>query len=235
MPDKYLQALQEESSEEEKDKVELVPNLDRLNNVDTATAIATDMRAVAEQAQDCTRCALHEMRQNIVFGKGNTDAPLLIIGEGAGQDEDVQGIPFVGRAGQLLDKILHEAGMTLEDIYIINIIKCHPPQNRNPAAEEITACNHWLKQQLQYLKPRCVLLLGKVAAHHVLDVDTKTTLKSLREQWHTMALDNIPTTMSQVPVRVSYHPSYLLRSPVNKGKAWQDWLQVIQYLNNQLK
>lgn len=174
-----------------------------------------DLVALAEDAATCRLCALAETRNSVVFGVGNPDADLVLIGEAPGRDEDLKGEPFVGRAGQLLDRMLHAVGLDRERVYIMNTIKCRPPNNRDPKPDEVAACNLWFEQQLEALQPKMICLLGRVAAQTVLETDA--TLGSLRGRWH---------DYRGIPVRVTYHPAYLLRSPQQKRKSWQD-LQVL--------
>ena len=173
-------------------------------------------RAVAA----CTRCALHASRTQTVFGVGSRDADLLIIGEAPGRDEDLQGEPFVGRAGQLLNAMLAAIGLHRDRVYIANILKCRPPNNRDPKPEEAAACNDWLRQQIELIQPGVILALGRVAAHDLLNSDQ--SLGALRTRQHSYA---------GIPLIVTYHPAYLLRSPIEKRKSWQDLKQVKLLLN----
>jgi len=165
-----------------------------------------------EQAvSDCSKCGLYKTRTQTVFGVGNRDAELLIIGEAPGRDEDLQGEPFVGRAGQLLNAMLAAIGFQREQVYIANILKCRPPNNRDPRAEEAAACDPWLRQQIELIQPDVILALGRIAAHHLLNTDR--SLGALRGKQHQYA---------GIPLIVSYHPAYLLRKPIEKRKSWQD-------------
>lgn len=167
---------------------------------------------------DCTRCALHSTRTQTVFGVGSTEAPLLVIGEGPGAEEDRRGEPFVGRAGQLLDAMLAAIGHDrTRNAYIANVVKCRPPNNRDPAPEEVEACRPFLDTQIELLKPRLILAVGRVAAQRLLNSDEP--LSRLRGRAHQYG-------PSAVPVWVSYHPAYLLRSPREKAKAWEDLKRV---------
>jgi len=177
-----------------------------------------DVRAVLG---DCTRCKLHAGRTNIVFGVGNPNAKLVFVGEGPGRDEDLKGEPFVGRAGQLLTDII-EKGMKLKrsDVYIANVVKCRPPDNRNPEDDEIAACEPFLLMQLAVIRPRIICALGKFAAQTLLK--TKEPISSLRGnayQYHGITL--IPT----------YHPAYLLRNPKEKVVVWEDVKKIITLYN----
>jgi DNA polymerase len=171
------------------------------------------LNALSVKAADCRLCGLAETRNKVVFGVGNSHADLVFIGEAPGRDEDITGEPFVGRAGKLLDRMLSGIGLDREQIYIMNTIKCRPPNNRDPRAEEVEACNLWFEQQLDMLAPKVICLLGRVAAQTVLQTDA--TLGSLRGRWH---------DYNGIPVWVTYHPAYLLRSPQQKKHSWQDLL-----------
>ncbi|MCW8797836.1 MAG: uracil-DNA glycosylase [Prosthecochloris sp.] len=163
------------------------------------------------QSKNCTQCQLAETRQNVVFGEGNPQAKIVVIGEGPGAEEDAQGRPFVGRSGKLLDKILQSIGFDRNDVYICNIVKCRPPANRNPLAEEIEQCLPWLNAQLELIQPGIILLLGKVAANTILQ--NKCSMGSMRGsiiRWGTY------------DVVVTYHPAALLRNPNWKYQCWED-------------
>jgi len=172
---------------------------------------ATRMARLAEQAAACTACKLSQTRTSVVFGTGDPAADIVFIGEAPGRDEDLQGEPFVGKAGKLLDKMLAAMGQDRSQVYIMNTIKCRPPSNRDPEADEVVACHHWFEQQLSILSPKVICLLGRVAAQKVLQTDAP--LKALRGRWH---------ELNGVPVLVSYHPAYLLRSPHQKQHSWRD-------------
>ena len=183
-----------------------------------ATEVAAmDWDVLRQQVMACTQCALHETRTQAVFGVGNPQAELLIIGEAPGADEDRQGEPFVGRAGQLLNEMLLAVGMRRESVYIANILKCRPPNNRDPKPEEAAACVGYLYRQITLIQPKLILALGRIAAQRLLQTDTP--LGRLRQQRHVLA-------QTQTPLIVTYHPAYLLRSPLDKRKAWQDLLFV---------
>jgi uracil-DNA glycosylase family 4 len=161
----------------------------------------------------CTRCALSNTRTQTVFGVGNLRAEWLIVGEAPGADEDRQGEPFVGRAGQLLNSMLRAIGLEREQVYIANVLKCRPPGNRDPTGGEAAQCLPYLDQQIALLKPKLMLAVGRIAAQNLLRTDV--TLGRLRQQVHRFGL-------SQVPLVVTYHPGYLLRTPTDKRKAWED-------------
>jgi len=161
----------------------------------------------------CTRCALSATRTQTVFGVGNQQAEWLIVGEAPGAEEDRQGEPFVGRAGQLLNAMLRAIGLPREQVFIANVLKCRPPGNRDPAAGESAECLPYLEQQIALLKPKIMLAVGRIAAQNLLRTDV--TLGRLRQQVHRFG-------HSQVPLVVTYHPAYLLRTPGDKRKAWED-------------
>ena len=171
-----------------------------------------ELKAVYRQASVCTRCPqLASTRQTVVFGSGNADADLMFVGEAPGADEDVQGIPFVGRAGQLLTKIIEAIGLTRDDVYIANIIKCRPPQNRNPEPDEVATCEPFLFRQIDVIKPKIIVALGKYAAQTLLR--TETPISRLRgRQFDYRGATLIPT----------FHPAYLLRNPSSKREVWED-------------
>ncbi len=172
-----------------------------------------DWSGLVQQVASCQLCELHASRTQAVFGVGNQQADWLIIGEAPGADEDRQGEPFVGRAGQLLNAMLKAIGLTREEVYIANILKCRPPNNRDPKPEEAACCSPYLQRQIELIQPKLILALGRIAAQRLLQ--TNTSLARLRGQIHTLET-------SQTPVIVTYHPAYLLRSPAEKRKAWQD-------------
>ena len=169
---------------------------------------------------ECSRCELHTSRTQTVFGVGNTRADLLIIGEAPGRDEDLQGEPFVGRAGQLLNAMLAAIGFQRGQVYIANILKCRPPNNRDPKPEEAEQCRPWLQQQIELIQPKVILAIGRIAAHNLLNTDQ--SVGAMRGRQHSYA---------GIPLVVSYHPAYLLRKPVEKRKSWQDLKLVKSLLN----
>jgi uracil-DNA glycosylase len=161
----------------------------------------------------CTRCSLSATRTQTVFGVGNPHADWLIVGEAPGAEEDRRGEPFVGRAGQLLNSMLHAIGLAREQVYIANVLKCRPPGNRDPSPTEAAECLPYLERQIALLKPKIMLAVGRIAAQNLLG--TEKTLGALRQQVHRFGL-------SQLPLVVTYHPAYLLRTPTEKRKAWED-------------
>ena len=172
-----------------------------------------DWQALEAQVSACTRCALHEGRTQTVFGIGNRNADWMIIGEAPGADEDKQGEPFVGRAGQLLNEMLLAAGYQRSDVYIANILKCRPPGNRDPSADEVACCQSYLQQQIALIQPKLILAVGRIAAHKLLQ--TTTQVGRLRGTVHHFG-------EQEIPLIVTYHPAYLLRSPLEKRKVWED-------------
>jgi DNA polymerase len=170
----------------------------------------------------CTRCRLHEERRTIVFGVGNPRAALAFVGEGPGADEDRLGAPFVGAAGQLLDKIIQAMGLQRDDVYICNVVKCRPPKNRTPLPEERATCGAFLDQQLEIVAPRIVVALGATAANYLLG--TETSLARLRGRFH---------QRGAVEVMPTYHPAYLLRTPDAKRAVWEDMKLVRDRLGSQ--
>ncbi len=162
----------------------------------------------------CTRCALHQSRTQAVFGVGPRRAEWMVIGEAPGAEEDRRGEPFVGRAGKLLDAMLHSIGLSREvNVYIANILKSRPPGNRDPRPEEVAACLPYLHRQIEQVRPRLLLAVGRIAAQNLLGTDAP--LGRLRGKVHRFGADNVPLV-------VTYHPAYLLRSPADKRKAWED-------------
>jgi len=185
--------------------------------------VAQDWLALEAQVSSCKKCQLHKSRTQTVFGTGNRDADWLIIGEAPGADEDRQGEPFVGRAGKLLTEMLFAAGLQRADVYIANILKCRPPANRDPSPDEVACCHAYLQQQIALIQPQLILAVGRVAAHNLLQTDSQ--LGQLRGKVHHYGDTNIP-------VIVTYHPAYLLRSPLEKRKVWRD-LQFAKVVNKQ--
>ncbi|MFV2054881.1 MAG: uracil-DNA glycosylase family protein [Thiohalomonadales bacterium] len=163
----------------------------------------------------CTACELHQSRSQTVFGAGNEQAKWLIIGEAPGAEEDLQGEPFVGRAGKLLDNMLHALGLNRNAVYIANILKCRPPNNRDPRAEEVACCERYLRQQVALINPSIILALGRIAAQNLLKNQEK--IGSMRGKRYEYANTGIP-------IVATYHPAYLLRAPREKSKSWQDLL-----------
>jgi len=182
------------------------------------------LEEVRKELGDCKRCKLHRTRRTVVFGEGNEKATLMFIGEGPGYDEDVQGRPFVGKAGQLLTKIIESINLRREEVYIANIIKCRPPQNRNPESDEIQSCNSFLMKQIRVIQPRIICALGTFAAQTLLKTDTK--ISALRGKFFDLeGIKVIPT----------YHPAFLLRNPERKREVWEDMKKIAEWLKNNEK
>lgn len=169
----------------------------------------------------CSKCTLQKTRNNVVFGVGNPNADLMFVGEAPGANEDAQGEPFVGRAGKLLDSMCGAMRLKRADIYIANILKCRPPNNRDPLPEEIKVCTPYLQKQIDIIKPKLIIALGRIAAQHLLA--TNTPLGKLRGQIHSYG-------EQQTPLLVTYHPAYLLRAPGEKAKAYIDVQRIQKYL-----
>ena len=172
-----------------------------------------DWPALRQTVRDCRACALRAGCTQTVFGVGDTGADLMVIGEAPGADEDRQGEPFVGRAGQLLNAMLLAIGLPRESVFIANIVKCRPPDNRDPRPEEALQCEPYLLRQIELIRPGMILAVGRIAAQNLLKTDI--TVGKLRGRIHRFG-------ERQIPLVVTYHPAYLLRSPEQKGKAWQD-------------
>jgi len=179
-----------------------------------------EWQQLQQVVSQCQLCELHATRTQTVFGAGNQHADLLIIGEAPGAEEDSLGEPFVGQAGKLLDAMLHAIQLDRKQVYITNVLKCRPPQNRDPHTSEIICCDSYLQRQITLIQPKVILAVGRVAAHHLLL--TQTALGSLR---------GCKYSYNGIPLLVTYHPAYLLRMPAEKGKAWQDLLQVKKILS----
>ena len=175
-----------------------------------------------ETVSGCTLCSLHKTRTQTVFGVGSEQADWMIIGEAPGAEEDRRGEPFVGRAGKLLDEMLRAVGLARDAVFIANTLKCRPPNNRDPTADEAAACRAYLDRQISLLKPKLILAVGRIAAQNLLGTDAP--LGRLRGQKHYL-------NDGQLPVVVTYHPAYLLRSPTQKRKAWQDLCLARQIAN----
>jgi uracil-DNA glycosylase family 4 len=177
------------------------------------------LEAIREHLGDCTRCRLHKQRNKIVFGDGNPHAQLVFVGEGPGHDEDVQGLPFVGRAGKLLTQMIEAMGLKREDVYICNVVKCRPPENRKPEDDEIATCSPYLLRQIDVIKPKAIVCLGATAAQALLK--TKDSISRFRGQWF---------DFRGAKLLVTYHPAYLLRNPPAKADVWKDLQKAMQLL-----
>jgi DNA polymerase len=190
------------------------------------------LKLIREDLGDCTRCKLHKQgRKQIVFGVGNPRAELMFVGEGPGADEDMQGEPFVGRAGQLLNNMIKAMGIRREDVYIANVVKCRPPGNRTPERDECETCSPFLMRQIAVIKPKVMVALGAVAAKNLLAMNA--SMSELRGRFY----DFLPTgarssdpSWQGTKLAVTYHPAFLLRDPRQKGEAWKDLQMVMKYL-----
>jgi uracil-DNA glycosylase family 4 len=190
------------------------------------------LKLIREDLGDCTRCKLHKQgRKQIVFGVGNPRAELMFVGEGPGADEDAQGEPFVGRAGQLLNNMIKAMGLQREDVYIANIVKCRPPGNRTPEPDECETCSPFLMRQIAVIKPKVVVALGATAAKNLLAMNS--SLGDLRGRFYDFKPAGVRSSDPSWPgarLAVTYHPAYLLRDPRQKGEAWKDLQMVMKYL-----
>jgi uracil-DNA glycosylase len=175
------------------------------------TSAPLTLEAIRSAIEDCTRCRLHEGRQSVVFGEGNPHAVLVFVGEAPGREEDLQGRPFVGKAGELLTRIIEAIDLTREEVYIANIMKCRPPQNRNPQPDEIRTCLPFLRQQLEAIRPRIICALGTFAAQTLLQTEERISL--LRGKFYAYQGARLMPT---------YHPAFLLRNPQFKRDVWED-------------
>ena len=199
---------------------------------DAKYAKAILLERLKRKVGDCRKCRLWETRNNLVFGEGNPDADIVFVGEGPGRDEDLQGRPFVGAAGGLLDNMIRAMGINRKDVYIGNIIKCRPPGNRNPAEDEINACYPYLVEQLRIISPKVICALGKFAAQTLLN--TKVPISRLRGKISTYVLPSSTGEEKTIPVVSTYHPAYLLRNPGQKKVVWED-LKVVMELAGLVK
>jgi uracil-DNA glycosylase family 4 len=179
---------------------------------------------VREDLGDCTRCKLHKARHKIVFGDGNPKAELVFVGEGPGADEDAQGLPFVGRAGKLLTQMIEAMGLQRKDVYICNVVKCRPPENRTPEKDEVSTCSPYLVRQLDVVNPKVIVCLGSVAAQTLLE--TNRGISHFRGEWLDFRGRKLMAT---------YHPAYLLRNPNAKGEVWKDLQKVMAELGLERK
>lgn len=185
----------------------------------STSSCENDLSALAKEVAACTRCSLHKTRTQTVFFRGNSKAKLMIIGEAPGFYEDKQGQPFVGKAGSLLNQMLKSIEMLEEDVYIANVLKCRPPDNRDPQVDEIAQCSSFLRRQIELVKPSLILALGRFAGQFL--VNKTLSLKQLRNTLH---------CYEEIPFIVTYHPAYLLRNPTDKKNAFLDLSQVKKFL-----
>jgi len=201
-----------------------LPILQSASLFDAADRVEGDtLESIRADIGDCTRCRLHKARTNIVFGVGNPKAELVFVGEGPGHDEDIQGIPFVGRAGKLLTQMIEAMGLRREDVYICNVVKCRPPENRLPERDEIATCSPFLMRQLGVIAPKVIVCLGACAAQTLLA--TNAGISKFRGQWFDFHGSKLMAT---------YHPAYLLRNPPAKGEVWNDLKKVLTLLGREV-
>jgi DNA polymerase len=187
------------------------------------------LKLIREDLGDCTRCKLHKQgRKQIVFGVGNPRAELMFVGEGPGADEDAQGEPFVGRAGQLLNNMIKAMGLRREDVHIANIVKCRPPGNRQPERDECDTCSPFLMRQIATVKPKALVALGATAAKNLLALNAP--MSELRGRWYDFKPAGSDPSWPGARLAVTYHPAFLLRDPRQKGEAWKDLQMVMKYL-----
>jgi DNA polymerase len=182
------------------------------------------LERIREDLGECTRCNLHKQRNKIVFGAGNARAELVFVGEGPGHDEDMQGLPFVGRAGKLLTQMIEAMGLQRDQVYICNVVKCRPPENRRPEDDEVATCSPYLYRQLDAVGPKAIVCLGATAAQELLK--TKDSISRFRGIWFDFRNTKLLAT---------YHPAYLLRNPAAKGEVWKDLQKVMAHLGLQPK
>ena len=191
-----------------------------MHQIDESTYVSTmTLDDVRNDLGDCRRCDLYQGRKNIIFGEGNHKAQLVFVGEAPGQQEDIQGKPFVGRAGQLLTRIIDAMGLTRKDVYICNILKCRPPGNRNPKPDEIRICEPFLIKQIEIIQPKIICALGTFAAKTLLKTDVP--ISKLRGEFH---------LYRGIKLMPTYHPAYLLRNPGAKKKVWEDVQMIMKEL-----
>lgn len=202
-------------------ETELLPD-DVIADIQQETPALDDWDELQAEVAHCTKCALCTTRIQTVFGTGNKNADWLLIGEGPGQHEDEQGKPFVGNAGLLLTEMIRAMGLAREEVFITNIVKCRPPHNRDPHVDEVASCSHYLQRQIAMIQPKIILAIGRIAAQTLLNTDAP--LSRLRGKSH---------ILHDTPVVVVYHPAYLLRSLLEKRKAWQDLQLAMQIIKKE--
>jgi uracil-DNA glycosylase len=206
-------------------KLNMFPRSPDVSLFDSVNKIADDsLPKIRADLGDCTRCKLHRGRTKLVFGDGNPNAELVFVGEGPGRDEDAQGLPFVGRAGKLLTQMIEAMGLQRKDVYICNVVKCRPPENRTPEKDEVEICSPFLLRQLDAIGPKVIVCLGSVAAQTLLE--TNRGISHFRGEWLDFRGRKLMAT---------YHPAYLLRNPGAKGEVWKDLKKVMAVLGLQGK
>jgi uracil-DNA glycosylase len=215
----YTVALFHEASETMMDSPAPTPSITAAPKLMEGT-----LQTIREDIGDCIRCKLHKGRNKIVFGDGSPKARLLFIGEGPGRDEDLQGLPFVGRAGKLLTQMIEAMGLRRSDVYICNVVKCRPPENRAPEKDEVAACSPFLFRQIDLVAPQVIVCLGSIAAQTILE--TTRGISQFRGQWLEFRGRKLMAT---------YHPAYLLRNPAAKSEVWKDLQKVMAVLGLEVK
>jgi DNA polymerase len=191
---------------------------EQLTPLEQTAEAKRQLTLLREEVQSCTRCALHEARTNTVFSRGSGRSGICFVGEGPGADEDAEGLPFVGKAGQLLDRMVSAMGFDRDDVYVCNIVKCRPPNNRKPELAEMLACKPFIHDQLELIQPRVIVALGATAVHGLLGLGMGIT--RLRGEWRLYR--------GKTPVMPTFHPAYLLRNPDAKREVWSDLQQVLK-------
>jgi uracil-DNA glycosylase len=198
----------------------LLPIVNGAGLFDSFESVANDsLTRIREDIGDCKRCKLHKARNKIVFGVGNPKAELMFVGEGPGRDEDQQGEPFVGRAGKLLTQMIEAMSLSRADVYIANVVKCRPPENRLPEKDEITTCSPFLLRQIEVIKPKVICCLGSCSAQTLLQ--TAQGISKFRGEW---------LEFRGTKLMATYHPAYLLRNPAAKGEVWKDLQKIMGHL-----
>lgn len=205
-----------------------IGNLKTLSSIDTSEKTKRLHILDETQVKGCRKCTLCETRTQTVFGQGNPNARLVFVGEAPGYEEDKQGLAFVGKAGQLLTKMIVAMGLSREDVYICNVLKCRPPGNRDPSADEILSCSSYLREQILLIQPDVLITLGAPASKTLLN--TSQSIGKLRGRFHDYYLSGVSSEGSAIPLMPTYHPAYLLRSPGDKKKSWDDLQMVMQHL-----
>jgi len=195
-----------------------------LNYLQTGSSHLGSLKDLRGHLGDCKRCKLCHARSNLVFGEGAHEARLVFVGEGPGREEDLEGKPFVGEAGRLLDRIITAMGLTREAVYICNVVKCRPPDNRDPESDEIEACIPFLKRQLALIRPEVICALGRVAVQALLGKNFKITRE--RGKW---------LSFMDIPLMPTYHPAYLLRNPSAKRQVWGDVQEIMKRMGLEVK
>lgn len=195
-----------------------------LDYLKTGRSDLDSLDALREFIGDCKRCKLFKGRTHLVFGEGSAQAPIVFVGEGPGREEDLEGLPFVGEAGRLLTRIIEAMGLSRDAVYICNVVKCRPPKNRDPEADEIDTCLPFLEAQLNLIKPEVICTLGRVAGQALLAKDFKISRE--RGKWH---------KFMDIPLMPTYHPAYLLRNPSAKRQVWEDIQEVMRHMGLEVK